>query len=728
MGFIEIDTADMRLPLKNIIEPRYRLDIYDESSDDYMRTITGGFANGGTVSIAADSDIRWTVNISVIPNRQYDIKIEEYNLLWIDKKAKLYLGLYDRLKDDTNWYPFGEYVFTQGSWTYDATNNTLSLSMSDMVSNLNGQRNGVYGPLNTVFPAYYDTQYYSNSVTYVDGVYSCTISKYKGHFDTGDIFCLKMPETNTGAVKIKVNSNNAIPVYSKLVEQEVEAGDLEKDIEYLFQVMYNPRTNTKYFTVLGVCEDTNIVDEGTSDEVTFYLTYHRIRDVVISVLRQLALMKEEDYVVDDIGEYKAMPGYGKTAWEEYREESPLWNAVPFDQEFGVGSNIWQIITTFRNLYPNYESYFDKDGVFRLNMIPDCSNDPVNMFNDYIQKILISENYTLDLTTVRNVNLVYGQSIETEFFADSEVTYANETYSATITGYKGGYKNGDLIALRIPESNTGKCYIKIGKNKKIAIYDDNLEKPFGKDLPTIEEKYANGEITEDVYIREKRRHQMDADTIYVFKIKKKRENQKDIVRAYLLGHWQAAGLCALVNGRVNEEMYTTFDGRQVPMYSEEFFMDVYNVERVQLVSVPDSPYTCEKIGVRLAVWSGGEFENIDSDSDAIERARWETWKSARLTDNMSITTKLVPFINDVNFVAQYKPSDEEIPHAYLVKSISHDFSGGTTSWTMIRFYDYYIPDENTVTPETYGDYYNWNIVSVYNWAELEPYTWEELYSN
>ena len=302
MGFIEINTADMRLPLKNIIEPRYRLDIYDESSGDYMRTITGGFANGGTVNINAESDIRWTVNISVIPNRQYDIKIKEYNLIWIDKKAKLYLGLYDRLRDTTNWYAFGEYIFTQGSWTYDATNNTLALSLSDMVSNLNGQRNGVYGPLNTVFPAYYDTRYYGKTVTYANDTYSTTISSYTANYTTGDIFCLNIPSNNTGAVKVKINTRKALPVYGNLIEQELEPDTLEAGKLYLFQVMYNPRMNKKYFCCLGESNGTSIADEDDTS-VTFYLVYNKIRDVVITVLKQLALMKEDEFIVDDMGEF-----------------------------------------------------------------------------------------------------------------------------------------------------------------------------------------------------------------------------------------------------------------------------------------------------------------------------------------------------------------------------------------------------------------------------------------
>lgn len=694
MGQIDFNTTDARLVLNNLIEPRIQLDIYDEQKRQYIDTITGGIT-GGSLSINSESDIRWTFSLNVIPNGQWDIKAKEYNYIWVDKIGKLRLGLYNRLKDDINWYPHGEYVFTNTSWQYDATNNQLTVSCSDRVSNLNGQRNGQYGALNTIFPAYYDTEFYSDSVTYSDDTYSCTISSYTGGYTMGDIFCLKLPTTNDSTTKVNINGLGALPVYSKIVGYDIPSGELIADHEYLFQVMYNARTNSKYFTCVGECEDTSVVAAGTSVTKTFYLTYHRIREAVITVLKQLARISENDFFVDDVGEYKAMPGYDN--YLEYREATPLWNAIPFDQEFGVGSNIWQILTAFRDLYPNYEAYFDHSGMFIMQMIPDCSNDPISIYNDFIQKVYISENTTMDMTVIRNVNLVYGKSIETDFFANTGVTFSGSTYSATIAGYDEGYLNGDKIALRVPSANSGAFYLNINGFGKIPVWDDNFERP----------------ITDTV---------VNADEVYVFKIKKKRENKQDVIIAYLLGHWQAVGLCALVDGATNEEMYTTFDGRQVPVYSEEYFKDVYNVEKVALVAIPDSPFTCEKIGVRFAVHSGGEFENIDSDQDAIERAKWETYKSARLTDNITLSTKICPFINDVNIKVQYKPSDEEVPHEYLLKSITHDFSAGTSSWTMIRFYDYYIPEDS-------GDHYTWAVVSAYNWTEMRTmFTWQSVYDN
>lgn len=595
MGNINPNTYDLRLPLKHLIEPRIKIDIYDEVTGKFIDTIEGGIT-GGSLNINGDSDIRWTFSINFIPNKDFDIRIKENNYIWVDKFIRVYLGMYSPVrirKQDTNYYPVGKYFPLQGSITYDATNTQLSVNCSDPVSNLDGSRNGQYGALNTIFPAYYDTKFYASNVSFVDGVYTCSIPSYTDTYAIGDIFCLMIPVDNPSQCAVNINGQGALPVYSKIVGYDIPAGELLAGHEYLFQVMYNTRTNLKYFTMVGECEDESIVAEGTGVQTIYYLTYHRIRDAVITVLKQLARIKENDFFVDNIGEWKGMPGQAN--YLQYREETPFWDTIPFDQEFGVGSSIWQIIATFRDLYPNYEAYFDKDGMFVMQMTPDCTNDPISLYNDYMKQIYISENIAIDMSTVRNVSLVYGKSIETQFFANAGVSYSGGVYRTTISGYAEGYLNGDLVALRIPAANVGACYLNINNYGNIPIWDDNHEVP----------------ITETV---------MDSNTVYVFKIKKKRENKQDIVRAYLLGHWQASGLCALVNGATNEEMYTTFDGRQVPVYSKEYFMDVYNVENVVLVAIPDSPFTCEKIGVRLGVYSGGEFENIDSDADAIERAK------------------------------------------------------------------------------------------------------------
>ena len=101
----------------------------------------------------------------------------------------------------------------------------------------------------------------------------------------------------------------------------------------------------------------------------------------------------------------------------------------------------------------------------------------------------------------------------------------------------------------------------------------------------------------------------------------------------------------------------------------------------------SPFTVEKLGEILDVKNGGEYDNITSDDLAADRAKWENWKNCRLTDNITITTLLLPFL-DVNKKISYKPSDSDIEHQYIITSISHDFLGRTSTITMYRFYPLY----------------------------------------
>ena len=94
-----------------------------------------------------------------------------------------------------------------------------------------------------------------------------------------------------------------------------------------------------------------------------------------------------------------------------------------------------------------------------------------------------------------------------------------------------------------------------------------------------------------------------------------------------------------------------------------------------------------IGEILDVKTGGEYENITSDELAAERARWENWKTSRLTDNISITTAFLPWL-DVNKKVTYKPQGSDVEHQYIITNISHDFAGYTSSITMYRFYPLY----------------------------------------
>lgn len=425
-----------------------------------------------------------------------------------------------------------------------------------------------------------------------------------------------------------------------------------------------------------------------NEETGEVIEYNIIRNAVIETLEKLARIT--NHRIDDIGEYKALPDYNEN-WKQYRQENITWNAIPFDQEFSAGCSVLSILTTFRDLYPNYEMFFDMDtNTFICQLKPMCYEDDIYIDNSFLQRILISENTSIDMTTVRNICEVWGQVIEADFYSE-ECTYSDNVYSSTIAGYEEGYYNGDVIALKIPSVNQAGANLNINN--------------FGT-IPILNE--ANEELI--------KANELNSNEVYAFKIKKKRIDKQDVISAYLLGQWQVHAINVLTNGKKSGKFVTSSDGKEYELYSKEYFQKFYNCERVDMNVVTNSPFTVEKLGEIPDIKVNGEFENITSNDLAADRAKWENWKNCRLTDNITITTALLPFL-DVNKKVSYKRSDSDIEHQYVISSISHDFAGFTSTITMYRFYPLY----ETMLKES-GTH---KALSTYTHGALSRYKHDEL---
>lgn len=470
---------------------------------------------------------------------------------------------------------------------------------------------------------------------------------------------------------------------------------LNKDIR-MFVGLYNPRTKQYKYYPLGsyVYTDTSGTYDATNDNITIncadfmkkldgtkngqlgsliisypaykeneetgeVIEYNIIRNAIIETLETLARIT--NHRIDDIGEYKAMPEYNED-WQKYREENPTALTIPFDQEFSAGCSVLSILTTFRDLYPNYEMFFDMEtNTFVCQLKPMCYEDDIYIDNSFLKRVWISENTSVDMTTVRNICEVWGQVIETDFY-NEECTYINNIYSSTIEEYEEGYYNGDTIALKIPSVNQEAAKLKINEYEAIPILNEANEEPL-------------------------KANELKENEVYAFKIKKKRVEGKDEINAYLLGQWQVHAINVLTNGKKSGKFVTSSDGEEYELYSKEYFQKFYNCERVDMTIVQDSPFVVEKLGEILDVKVSGEFDNITSNDLAAERAKWENWKNCRLTDNITITTALLPFL-DVNKKVSYRRSDSDREYQYIISSVSHDFSGYTTTITMYRFYPLY----------------------------------------
>ena len=104
--------------------------------------------------------------------------------------------------------------------------------------------------------------------------------------------------------------------------------------------------------------------------------------------------------------------------------------------------------------------------------------------------------------------------------------------------------------------------------------------------------------------------------------------------------------------------------------------------------PDSPfYVNGSIGRIRHVLYGGEYENITSDRLALERAKYELWKSTRLQDSITLTSIPNPWL-DVNVLISHaiRGKSQENAAQYIIKSISTDYGfEGSQSFYAFSYY-------------------------------------------
>lgn len=105
-----------------------------------MAELSGIILDGSTFSIDANSDIRRTCNLTIIPtSSDFDVSSEG---VWIDKYIQVQVGIEDFKTKKVNYTNMGIYLINNPTTTYNAQTHTLAISGIDMMAKLTGMRNG----------------------------------------------------------------------------------------------------------------------------------------------------------------------------------------------------------------------------------------------------------------------------------------------------------------------------------------------------------------------------------------------------------------------------------------------------------------------------------------------------------------------------------------------------------------------------------------------------------
>lgn len=155
-------------------------------------------------------------------------------------------------------------------------------------------------------------------------------------------------------------------------------------------------------------------------------------------------------------------------------------AVPYDIQVNQGGYVFDIIKQLRDILPNYQVYFDVNGVFHYDQIPSGDNDPVLIDDTLWNDVNMSDNITTDFESVKNYIEVYGKSHTVNYFP-SATSVSGGVLNLTIAGYTE--TAGNMIGF-VPTTNiVTSTYIKVnnGTSRRLVDSAGNGIKNLDKDV-------------------------------------------------------------------------------------------------------------------------------------------------------------------------------------------------------------------------------------------------------
>lgn len=298
--------------------------------------------------------------------------------------------------------------------------------------------------------------------------------------------------------------------------------------------------------------------------------------------------------------------------------------VPYDMEFDVGSTWHDILKALVDILPNYQIYFDNDGVFHYEQIPYRANEPIRMTQDIWKDNVVEEVVEYDFESVKNSVKVLGATHDVDYFA---------TKTAWSDG--GDYRTVDLIVEQITAYSNN---MMVGFTTPNVAWEQN-KPPFKFQVnslgyaPLVDDYGNNYNGTFEV------------NTYYVIMY------EMDTKRWKFIGRVQTEGEYKDTN--------------------------------------TDSPfYIGNPAGEIPIVLSGGDYDNIQTDDLAYQRAKWEIYRRCRLNDTIQLTTVPI-YWAEVNWMVTYSPLGSAEEQQYLISSITTSLDpSGNQTYELVKYYPYY----------------------------------------
>lgn len=332
-------------------------------------------------------------------------------------------------------------------------------------------------------------------------------------------------------------------------------------------------------------------------------------------------------------------GFTKYIVDECANVDGTIQEVPYDIEIAQGGTVYDILKELCAILPQYQMYFDVDGVFHYELIPSGKDAPTLIDDDLWKNVLVSESVTTDFESVKNYIEVYGRSHDIDHFSDNttisggNVTVHIPSLEPTITG-ESPLQDFTLIGFVPPDDVSGSVTITVTAGASEA-------------TPTVLGTYPlvekDGSITTAL--------------------------TKD---QYYVAQFQTSGVTETF-------LNMGFDQAYAIVYDDN----------------PDSPFYVgdpvgsSSVGIIRHVCYSGDYDNIMSNDLAKQRAELELYWRCRLNDSISLATIPIPWL-DVNIIISHAMKLQGEQKKYMIQGYNATY-GDSNSMTISAssWYPYYI---------------------------------------
>lgn len=376
--------------------------------------------------------------------------------------------------------------------------------------------------------------------------------------------------------------------------------------------------------------------------------------------------------------------------------------------------LYDLLTAINEQNINYQMYFDVEGVFHYNRIPDSQNEPIMVTDDLWDKVYISHQQDTPYDELKNHIIVLGKTHEVNNYCNTLTVNNPPTLEGTCS---------TVTKMR--------NHIKIGFTtpSDMATIDSSTQAYFNlNEYGSYPIKYSSGALPK-----------INADTYYVLKSQNYNKcydnnciisgnanattynysfisDTNNIIGAYIYAYDDKDGaimfattVTALNTTNKTITVETTLDADNAIENVTYYLFYIYDVDsdaywqfmgelqpRAEVQDNNESSpfYVGGDIGDIKIVLSGDDYDNITTSDLALERAQWELYTRCKFWD--SVTVNCVPvYWLDVNWVVEITLPNEEKAQ-YIIKNIETGGGiTGTQTITMTRYYPYYDNSDDVV---------------------------------